>query len=107
MSSPESAGNDQHLQGSRDDRTPEPRVGDVPPYMQLDRKELRIRSDQTDALSVLTRQLNRARGNTGERITDNTLIRVAIDLLLLQKDQLKGATEAELRYSVTYRSKEA
>src|SRR3546814_6262536 len=36
-----------------------------------------------------------------ERITENTLIRVAIDLLLAHQDQLQGATEEELRESVT------
>lgn len=72
-----------------------------PRYLQLERKELRIRLDQADDLARLTRRLNRARGRTGERITDNTLIRVAIDLLLTRSDLLAGATELELRASVT------
>jgi hypothetical protein len=71
-----------------------------PRYLQLDRKDLRIRGDQADELSALTRQLNRSRNGTGERITDNTLIRVAIDLLLRQRDRLAGVTEAELTTSV-------
>jgi len=49
----------------------------------------------------LTRNLNRARRGRGERITDNTLIRVAIDVLLQDADRLAGATEAELLSSVT------
>ncbi len=74
----------------------------VPPrYLQLERKELRIRLDQADDLARLTRRLNRARGRTGERITDNTLIRVAVDLLLTRSDRLSGATEMKLRNSVT------
>jgi hypothetical protein len=71
-----------------------------PRYLQLDRKDLRIRGDQADELSALTRRLNRARGSAGERITDNTLIRVAIDLLLQQRDRLAGRSEAELTASV-------
>jgi len=67
-----------------------------PRYLELDRKELRIRGDQGDDLTVLTRQLNRARKGEGERITDNTLIRVAIDLLLRDGANLQGTTEADL-----------
>lgn len=70
-------------------------------YLQFDRKELRIRGDQADELSTLTRQLNRTRAGTGARITDNTLIRVAIDMLLSKRATLHGVTEEELRYSVT------
>jgi hypothetical protein len=54
----------------------------------------------TTKTSTLTRRLNRTRNGTGERITDNTLIRVAIDLLLHQQDHLAGATEAALTASV-------
>jgi len=54
----------------------------VPKYLQLERKEVRLRLDQLDALTTLTRRLNRARKGKGERLTENTLIRVAIDLLL-------------------------
>ena len=59
-------------------------------------------SDAADRhfFSVLTRQLNRPRHGAGERITDNTLIRVAIDLLLQQRDHLAGVTEADLSASV-------
>jgi len=67
----------------------------------MERKEARIRLDQADALAQLTRRLNRARGGGGERITDNTLIRVAVDLLLARSDRLGGATEDELRESLS------
>ncbi len=67
----------------------------------MERKELRLRVDQADELGRLTRRLNRARAKAGERITDNTLIRVAIDLLLQQGDRLAGGTEEELRKSVS------
>ena len=72
-----------------------------PRYLQLERKELRLRVDQADELARLTRRLNRARRGTGERLTDNTLIRVAVDSLLERADQLDGTTEAELRKSLS------
>lgn len=77
----------------------EPGAG--PRYLQMERKEARLRLDQADALSQLTRRLNRARRGTGERITDNTLLRVAVDLLLARSDQLAGLTEDELRESLS------
>jgi hypothetical protein len=75
---------------------PRARASGGPRYLELDRKELRIRGDQADDLTVLTRQLNRARKGEGQRITDNTLIRVAIDLLLRDGAKLQGTTEADL-----------
>ena len=73
----------------------------VPKFARLTRKEARVREDQYAALSALTRTLMRRRTVKDERITENTLIRVAIDLLLAHQDQLRGATEDELRESVT------
>lgn len=77
----------------------------LPLYLQLIRKEARIRADQADQLTAEVRRLNQARkhrsGPVGERITENTLIRVAIDLLLSRVDDLAGSTEAELRNSVS------
>lgn len=73
----------------------------TPKWQRLERKELRLRGDQLDELARLRRGLNRQRGGEGERITENTLIRVAVDLLLARADQLRGATEDELRQSVT------
>lgn len=69
-------------------------------YLEYDRKEIRLRGDQFSALTALSRQLNRSRAGQGERLTENTLIRVAIDLLLEQNDQLEGADEQQLRQSV-------
>ncbi|SDI92252.1 hypothetical protein SAMN04488693_13411 [Arthrobacter subterraneus] len=70
----------------------------VPKYLQLQRREARIHVEQADALTMLTRRLNSERrlpnGSTvGERITDNTLIRVAIDLLLQRENEIRGASE--------------
>ena len=72
-----------------------------PRYLQLERKELRIRVDQADELARLTRRINRSRQGAGERITDNTLIRVAVDLLLERSAHIAGTTEDELRKSLT------
>lgn len=69
-------------------------------YSQLTRKEARLRDDQIDELATQARRLSRAKNDSTERITDNTLIRVAVDLLLAQPARLKGSTEAELRKSV-------
>ena len=73
---------------------------EVPKYLTLVRKEARLHSSQLDKLTSLTRSLNRQRKGSGERITENTLIRVAIDLLLERGDELKGTTERELKKSV-------
>ena len=73
-------------------RTTQPAPGEWARFDQYERKEAR--------LSTTSRELNRARRGTGERITENTLIRVAIDLLLERGDQLTGTSEAELRKSV-------
>ena len=87
-------------------RTPRrPKAAAVPRYLQLERKEVRITAGQYDRLTALARQLNRQRprgsgGKEGERITENTLIRIAIDLLLAQDKGLCGASEDELRKSV-------
>jgi len=78
----------------------EPLPGQWVPYGQLERKEARLRPDQFNRLSSITRTLNRARAGKGERITENTLIRVAIDLLLQRETELDGDTEAALRQSV-------
>lgn len=76
---------------------PEP----VPKFLRLTRKETRVREDQYTELTALTRSLMRERISRRERITENTLIRVAIDLLLAHRDQLRGSDEDELRRSMT------
>ena len=69
-------------------------------YSDFQRKETRLRSDQQDALTEHARRLNRTKGVGGRRITDNTLIRVAVDLLLSKADKLAGSDEAALRRSL-------
>lgn len=71
-----------------------------PLYRRLARKEARLREDQFVALGRLVRILARRRINrSGPRLTENTLIRVAIDLLISRAEQLTGDTEAEIRAS--------
>jgi hypothetical protein len=72
-----------------------------PKYLTLIRKETRLTELQIERLTVITRKLNRQRQGRGERITENTLIRVAIDLLLSQAEELSGTTETELRESLS------
>jgi hypothetical protein len=56
-----------------------------------------LRSKQIDALATLfSKALNRSRKSQGERITENTLIRVAIDLLL-SHSEIHGTTEEGIR----------
>jgi predicted GIY-YIG superfamily endonuclease len=69
-------------------------------YRQMERKELLIWPEQITDLSILMRQINRSRGGEGERITINTLIRVAVTLLLSRCQDLTGSTEEELRHSL-------
>lgn len=73
----------------------------LPKFQRLTRKETRVREDQYAALSALARRLMRTRRTRDERITENTLIRVAIDLLLAHERELRGSNETELRKSVT------
>ena len=72
----------------------------LPKYLRLERKELLIWPEQITNLSILARVLNRNRGGAGERITTNTLIRVAASLLLSRSQDLAGTTEEELRRSL-------
>lgn len=69
-------------------------------YKAFERKETRLRSDQYSNLTEQARRLNRVKQSGTPRITENTLIRVAIDLLLDQREMLNGNTEEELRKSV-------
>lgn len=72
-----------------------------PRYLQFTRKEARLTESQLVELATLARRLNRARRGAGERITENTLIRLAVDLLLHHAELLDGVTEDQLRNSLT------
>lgn len=81
--------------------TPVPDVSDAVGYQDFPRKEARLRDGQLEELERHARRLQRAKTTKGTpRITENTLIRIGIDLLLAQADQLRGSTEEELRKSV-------
>ncbi|WP_272192193.1 hypothetical protein, partial [Acinetobacter baumannii] len=69
-------------------------------FARLARKDARIRADQDAALNALAKALMRRRPAKGERITENTLIRIAIDRLLSRAGDLRGSTEDELRNAV-------
>lgn len=72
----------------------------LPRYKTLVRKESRLTAAQADRLSGLVRGLNLARQGQGERITDNTLIRVSLELLFTRLDDLHGSTETDLLRSL-------
>ena len=72
----------------------------VPPYLRFERKEARLRTDQLTDLTLRARQLNKKKNTDADRITDNTLIRIAVDLLLSRADELAGGDEATLRNSL-------
>ena len=85
---------------------PEPeREEHTPRYLSLLRKEARLREDQVVALGRLARRLNRAKRapSATERITENTLIRIAVDALLANEPHLSGESEDELRRAMFQR----
>lgn len=81
-------------------RTPPAPESERVHYSSLIRKEARLRDDQIESLTLRARKLSRNKASTEPRITDNTLIRVAVDLLLAREADLQGTSEAELRKSV-------
>ncbi len=85
--------------------TPAPGVPpQIPKYLALERKEARLRGDQVDSLASLARRVNRRKQSRGgERITENTLIRVAVDWLLSQEEYVGGSTEEEIRRALGVR----
>ena len=76
----------------------EPKAAKKPSWEEMDRKEVRVYGDQVLALTTLRMKINKGKKGP-ERITDNTLIRTAIDLLLQHQDELGGVTENEIRAS--------
>lgn len=88
---------------SRTTKTPESQspAEEKPKYARMERAEARLRPDQVDELAKLRRQVAANREDKSERITDNTLIRVALDLLFAHADELTGDTEDDLRASIT------
>ena len=56
-----------------------------------------LREDQHSELSVIARELMLARSRKAERITENTVIRLAVDLVIRHPELLTGDTEDDLR----------
>lgn len=85
-------------------RAPRPRRTRTagPAYLEFERKETRLRVDQLRELTEHARRLNRAKGAGGPRITENTLIRIAVDLLLADIDRADGSSEERIRRSLEY-----
>lgn len=86
-------------------RPPKPKASVVteelgPAYLRFVRKETRLREDQQNQLTLAARRLNRAKAAGAPRITDNTLIRVAVDLLLSRIEQASGDDEVALLESI-------
>jgi hypothetical protein len=81
--------------------SPRPRAGseDKPRYQQQLPVGARLWAEQVNDLTPLRRRISSERTDKSERITDNTLIRVGVDLVLALGDQLHGDTEDELRAS--------
>lgn len=71
-----------------------------PAYLRFVRKETRLREDQQNQLTLAARRLNRAKAPGAPRITDNTLIRVAVDLLLSRIERASGDDEVALLESI-------
>lgn len=75
--------------------------GEEPLYRRLERKEVRFRADQIEQLTKLARRIGRERrgkpaADSVDRITENTLVRVAVDFLLKYEGQLRGTDESSL-----------
>ena len=75
-------------------------VDDLPIYLRLVRKETRLREDQQNQLTLEARRLNRAKAAGTPRITDNTLIRIAVDLLLERVSRSSGDDEPSILRSL-------
>ena len=84
-------------------RTAKPPLEDpaTPAYLRYVRKETRLREDQQNQLTLQARRLNRAKKRQGARITENSLIRVAVDLFLAQIERAVGDDEDAIRESLS------
>jgi hypothetical protein len=75
-----------------------PDTGLGPKYLKLHAKLTRLREDQMVDLTALARRANREKVTQGERITENTLIRVAVDWILSHATDVRGSSEEEIRH---------
>jgi hypothetical protein len=81
-------------------RSPGDPESGTPRYQEFERTEARLRDDQVVELAALRKRVAAQRARKTERITDNTLLRIAVDLLLAYGDFLAGDTEDDLRRSL-------
>lgn len=88
------------LPNYRPSAVPESRSTGLPKYRQMERHDARLHPEQLRALRDLTARIKAQRHDRRERITDNTLLRIAVDLLLARGDELAGDTEHALRASI-------
>ena len=67
-------------------------------YLDYEEKTARLTGDQLDQLKALAKVCEQDRKNAGQqrRITDTTLIRVAVELLLDRPHLVRGGTESEI-----------
>lgn len=72
----------------------------LPKYLTLEPKTVRVRGDQLKQLTDLRREVAKVRTDKTERLTDNTFVRIALDFLFAHADSLAGNTEEELRASL-------
>lgn len=76
-------------------------VGPNAEWVHQEPKTIRFYPGQFAQLTEIRKDLNRRRAARGKRITESTLVRIAIDLLAQNHAQdLQGLTENELRESV-------
>ncbi len=86
---------------ARRDEVGERPGGDGPKFLSYEVMTARLRSDQVDFLNALERRIMRSRDQKGERITKNSLLRAAVDLLeTISLDLQEIASEEELRARV-------
>lgn len=81
-------------------KAPPAAAAEGPRWTNFEARSTRLREDQVDALADLGRRLKNNRINKTERITESTLVRIAVDLLLAEQHRLVGDTEAELTASL-------
>lgn len=73
---------------------------EVPKYARMEVRDARLRPDQWRDLRDLVDRLKAGRTDRRDRLTHNTVLRIAVDLLLARADELHGDDEAALRASV-------
>jgi hypothetical protein len=77
-----------------------PSGDDLPRWQTMEPFNAKLRPDQVVDLVALRKEVAKNRTVKTERITDNTLLRIALDLLFAHQEYLKGNTEDELRDSI-------